>query len=172
MKKIFLFLVLALVSLFTSFSQSQFIMDNVRLGEQLAIHSDTIAGNNGRWQLLYKEAPMMVVTAPDADRMRIIAPITDASTLDEALLLDCMTANFHSALDVKYAISDGVLWSVYIHPLSPLTDEQVASALSQVYSAVVTYGTTFSSTELIFGGNTGTTEEQEEEKPDVKLKKT
>jgi len=172
MKKTVLSLLLVIGSLYTSFSQSQFIMDNIRLGEQLAIHSDTIVGDNGRWQLLFKEVPMMVVTAPDADRMRIIAPITDASTLDEALLLDCMTANFHSALDVKYAISDGVLWSAYIHPLSPLTDEQVASALSQVYSAVVTYGTTFSSTELIFGGNTGTTEEQEEEKPDIKLKKT
>ena len=147
-------------------------MDTTRLEEQLAIHSDTLVGNNGRWQLLYKQVPMMVVTAPDADRMRIIAPITDAAALDESTLQDCMTANFHSALDVKYAISDGVLWSVYIHPLSPLTEEQITSALSQVYSAVVTYGTTYSSTELIFGGGAGTIEDQEEEKPDIKLKKT
>lgn len=172
MKNLFLS-ILFFAGILSTIAQSQFIMDNSRLEEQLAKHADTIVGENGRWQLLYNEVPMMVVTAPQADRMRIIAPITESAKLDEGLLLDCMTANFHSALDVKYAVSDDILWSVYIHPLSPLTDEQVESALSQVYSAVVTFGTSFSSTELIFGGPAEPSEEeQEEESKPVKLKKT
>ena len=150
------------------FSQS---MDNVHLEQQLKKEVDSIVGEPGRWQLLFKEIPMMVLTDEANDRMRIIAPIAEASTLSEDALLDCMTANFHSALDVKYAISNGVLWSAYIHPLSPLTDAQLSSALSQVYSAVVTYGTTFSSTELLFGGASGDNQPPEE-KEDIKLKKT
>lgn len=128
-------------------------MDNQQLEELLTLHADSIQGQSGRWQLLVKEMPMVVLTDETNDRMRIIAPIIESSKLDEGLLLDCLTANFHSALDVKYAISDGLLWSVYVHPLSPLTEMEVESAVNQVYAAAVTFGTTFSSTPLLFGGN-------------------
>ena len=128
-------------------------MNNERLGELLEAQVDSIQGEAGRWQLLLQELPMIVLTDETNDRMRIIAPIIEANRLDEELLLDCLTANFHSALDVKYAISDGVLWSAYIHPLSPLTEMEVESAVKQVHAAAKTFGTTFSSTPLLFGGN-------------------
>ncbi len=168
MKFSFLFLILCGFSL-----SLQAQMNNALLEEQLTQQVDSIAGQNGRWQLLYNEVPMMVLTDATADRMRIIAPIVEASSLSEDILLDCMTANFHSALDVKYSISNDILWSTYIHPLSPLTNEQLTSALSQVYSAVATFGTTYSSTELLFGGSAGQTpNEAEPAKPELKLKKT
>ena len=114
---------------------------------------------------------MIVLTDSVNDRMRIIAPIVEASRLDEDLLLDCLTANFHSALDVKYAISDNILWSVYIHPLSPLSDEQVKSAVEQVFLAAATFGTSFSSTPLLFGG--GNIQENAPAKKDsITFKKT
>ncbi len=128
-------------------------MNNQRLGELLEAQVDSINGGSGRWQLFLQELPMLVLTDETNDRMRIVAPITEAARLDEELLLDCLTANFHSALDVKYAISDGILWSVYIHPLSPLTEMEIESAVKQVHSAAITFGTTFSSTPLLFGGN-------------------
>ena len=141
-----------LVILFSSFFvQAQ--MTNDLLEEILTEEVDSIQGYGGRWQMKLKELPMIVLTDETNDRMRIIAPIIEASRLDEDLLLDCMTANFHSALDVKYAISDGILWSVYIHPLSPLNDEQVRDAVQQVFLAAATFGTSFSSTPLLFGGN-------------------
>ena len=59
-------------------------------------------------------------------------------------------ANFHSALDLKYAISDDVLWSTFIHPLRELTVAQVKDAVSQVYYANRTFGTTYTSTDLVF----------------------
>ena len=141
-----------LVILFSSFFvQAQ--MTNDLLEEILTEEVDSIQGYGGRWQMKLKELPMIVLTDETNDRMRIIAPIIEASRLDEDLLLDCMTANFHSALDVKYAISDGILWSVYIHPLSPLNEAQVRDAVQQVFLAAATFGTSFSSTPLLFGGN-------------------
>ena len=127
-------------------------MNNQILEELLTKKTDSIQGFAGRWQVSVDEMVMVILTDETNDRMRIIAPIIESSKLDEGLLLDCMTANFHSALDVKYAISDGVLWSAYVHPLSPLTEMQLDSALKQVYAAAATFGTTFSSTSLLFGG--------------------
>ncbi|EZH73857.1 hypothetical protein ATO12_13295 [Aquimarina atlantica] len=126
-------------------------MDNDKLELIIKKNADTLDGIPGNWKFIYKEIPMLCVTDETNNRMRIISPITSSDRLDKDLLLDAMTANFHSALDVKYAITNKILWSVYIHPLKELTNEQVNSAISQVYYAAKTFGTTFSSTELIFG---------------------
>lgn len=129
-------------------------MTNQQLHEIIKKNADTLGGNMGNWKFMYKEIPMLCVTDETNNRMRIISPITESSNLDKDLLLDAMTANFHSALDVKYAISNGILWSVYIHPLKELSNKQAEDALSQVYYAARTFGTTFSSTALLFGGGT------------------
>ena len=160
-----------LVVLFSSFfAQAQ--MTNDLLEEILTREVDSIEGYSGRWQMKLKELPMIVLTDETNDRMRIIAPIIEASRLDEDLLLDCMTANFHSALDVKYAISDGILWSVYIHPLSPLNEEQVKSAVEQVFLAAATFGTSFSSTPLLFGGGDQSQQNVPAKKDSLIFKKT
>lgn len=145
-------------------------MNNNRLEQLLTKQVDSISGVDGRWQAMYNEVPLVIITDQNNDRMRIIAPIIETSKLDEELLLDCLTANFHSALDVKYAISDGILWSVYVHPLSPLSDGEVSSAVNQVYAAAVTFGTTFSSTPLLFGG--GQEKPKEIKKDSVIFKRT
>ena len=62
-----------------------------------------------------------------------------------------LEANFHSALDGRYAISNGMVYAAYIHPLSPLRPEEVRSALRQVAELGKTFGTTYSSGELLFG---------------------
>lgn len=144
-------------------------MNNEKLYEILKQQTDTITGISGNWKMLHKELPMICVTDQSNNRMRIIAPIIESHKLDKDLLLDSMTANFHSALDVKYAISNGILWSVFIHPLQELSTEQVESAISQVYYAAKTFGTTFSSTELLFGGSQ--LEEKESEKEQEVLPK-
>jgi hypothetical protein len=82
--------------------------------------------------------------------MRIISPITESSNLSEDEKTLLLLANFHTALDVKYAISDDVLWSVFIHPLNELTYAQVEDAVSQVYYANITFGSSYSSTDLVF----------------------
>ena len=41
--------------------------------------------------------------------MRIISPIAESKSLTEDTIKSALIANFHTALDVKYAVSDGVL---------------------------------------------------------------
>ncbi len=82
--------------------------------------------------------------------MRIISPIIAQDKLAYTELIRVLSANFHTALDVKYALSDEILWSVFIHPLRELSKNQVISAVEQVYAAAATYGSSYSSTNLVF----------------------
>ena len=125
-------------------------MDNATLDEIFTTMSDTIQGESGRWQFNIKDVLFVCITDTNHNRMRIISPITESNNLreDEKTLL--LLANFHTALDVKYAISDDVLWSVFIHPLKELTYAQVEDAVSQVYYAKITFGLSYSSTDLVF----------------------
>ncbi|AXT20168.1 hypothetical protein D7030_03370 [Flavobacteriaceae bacterium AU392] len=150
------------------FSQN---MDNIKLGEIIASVSDSIQGNIGRWQFVIKNTPFICVTDETNNRMRIISPIAESSSLDDEMKTNALVANFHSALDVKYAISDGILWSAYIHPLKELTEMQVKDAISQVFFANRTFGTTYSSTDLIFGGNQNGEAIEEKEKKPIKKEK-
>ena len=143
-------------------------MNNTKLGELLTKHSVTIQGQAGNWRFAINDKLFICLTDSTNNRMRIISPITEVSNVDDKTLRNCLTANFHTALDVKYAISDDVLWSVFIHPLKELSDAQVIDAIAQVYNANYTFGTIYSSTNLSFPGALG----QEKEKPkEEKLKK-
>ena len=93
-----------------------------------------------------------------------MSPIIEQKKLAYQDMLKLMEANFHSALDVRYAISNDVLWSVFIHPLKELNKDEVLSAINQVYAAAVSYGTTYSSTGLTFPN-----ERKEEGKPKRKI---
>lgn len=144
-----LIIFIALFSL-SVFSQD---MTNEKLDELYTSVSDSIQGRHGAWQFYVKEVQMISITDSIHNRMRIISPIADASALSDDLIKAAMIANFHTALDVKYAVTDGVLWSVFIHPLKELSEDQVRDALSQVYNANITFGTTFASTGLTFPVN-------------------
>jgi hypothetical protein len=130
-----------------SFSQK---MDNQKLHKILQTVSDSIDGNDGYWQFKYETTWMLMITDQKNNRMRIILPIVDVKQLNEKYLTNALEANFHSALDVKYAISDGYIWSVFIHPLKELSANQVKDAFKQVYYAAATFGGSYSSTELVF----------------------
>ncbi len=129
------------------------------LGKILKKEAKITEGKDGIWTLEYLEHPVMVVTDEKANRMRIFTPIAASEEVNEKALIKMLEANFHSALDAKYSIWEGVIISVYTHPLKELTEFQVTDAVKQVVRLADTFGTTFSSTEFIFGG------ENEEEKP-------
>ncbi len=94
-----------------------------------------------------------LITDENANRMRIMAGIIETEKLSKEDLDILMEANFDRALDAKYAISDKILWSVFVHPLKELHEKQVTDAIYQVYALVNNYGTTYTSTEMIFGGD-------------------
>lgn len=97
----------------------------------------------------------------NANRMRLVSAVTDIASLDEAELLRLMQANFDSALDARYAIAQGALWSTFIHELSSLTSDEFGSGLGQTVNLVQSYGTSYSSGALVFGG--GDSAEQQRE---------
>ena len=86
-----------------------------------------------------------------ADRMRIISPICQRTECDAGTIDKAMEANFHSALDARYGVSNGVVWSAFIHPMSSLTEELLKSAIQQVAVARATFGDEFTSGLLKFG---------------------
>lgn len=137
--------------------------NNKSIDTYLRAITDAVQGGNGQWAIVMDEVPVMVVTDERADRMRIITPVADATKLKTVDLQKMMAANFHSALDARYAVAQGKVWAAYIHPLSPLTQSQFNSALKQVVALKKTYGTTYSSLGIVFGGGD---EEELPKKPD------
>lgn len=99
----------------------------------------------------YKKTRMALISDTTHDRMRIIAPITSYTEVTEEQKEAIMESNYHKSLDARYAVSNGALYSAYIHPLSPLTQKQVEDALNQVSTLALTFGSTYSSGSLSFG---------------------
>ncbi|MEM7767302.1 MAG: type III secretion system chaperone [Pseudomonadota bacterium] len=98
-----------------------------------------------------EETQLRLVFDLNADRMRIVTPVAPAADLSAEDLERLMQANFDSALDARYAIAQGAVWSVFIHPLSSLTTEDFASGIGQTVNLVRSYGTSFSSGAFVFG---------------------
>ncbi|UII76305.1 hypothetical protein LV716_00485 [Flagellimonas sp. HMM57] len=116
--------------------------------------ADTVKTNGNSYQFSIKKVVLICVFDENANRMRIISPIVKRERIGEEELLNAMVANFHSALDVKYALSDEIIWSVFTHPLKELSEHQVEDAIKQVYAAALTFGGSYSSTDMVFPGNT------------------
>ncbi|WP_299122277.1 hypothetical protein [uncultured Tenacibaculum sp.] len=148
MKLVFFFLV------FFSYTIKAQNMSIEKLDEIITKSSDSLLSKNNTWRFIYKNRILICVADKKANRMRIISPIAKKEQLTEELILNSLVANFHTALDVKYALSDEILWSVFTHPLKELSPQQIEDAISQVYYANITFGTLYSSTSLTFPGNT------------------
>lgn len=127
------------------------VMTEAQLVELLRSVGREVRVQGNGVELTVGDVRMACVWDVTHDRMRILAPVIEDSLLDEGQQRVLLDANFHSALDARYATSGGVLYAVFIHPLSPLRAEEVQSAVRQVASLVKTFGTTYSSGELIFG---------------------
>lgn len=126
---------------------TQGAMENI-----VASRVDVISQKRGYLVFRYKKIRMLLISDVKHDRMRIIAPITEYPALTTKIKDAAMESNFHLALDARYGVSKGVLYSAYIHPMSPLTKQQVVNALDQVSNLARTFGSTYSSGSLTFGG--------------------
>lgn len=117
----------------------------------LVIDPDAELRGNGI-EFTVQDVPVFVVADPAADRMRAMVPIRSAEGIKPEEMLRLMQANFDSALDARYAIAQGRLWGVFIHPLSPLEQEQFLSGIAQTVNVARTYGQTYSGGAQVFGG--------------------
>jgi len=146
-------------------------MDQNRVEQVFSDQVEAITGPTGALQSQIDGISIYCISDPANDRMRIVAPISRLSGLDPRINEILLRANFHSALDARYAISDDVIFAAFLHPISSLTPAQIESAVSQVISLVKTFGTTFSSGELVFPGSRdgGGGAEEESEGPNTPL---
>ena len=102
--------------------------------------------------LTVEDIPVIIVHDADRNRMRAMTAIRSAATLSPEELMRMMQANFDSALDARYAVAQGRLWSVFIHPLAELQKDEFLEGLGQVVNLALTYGSTYTSGALTFGG--------------------
>ncbi|MEL6914036.1 MAG: hypothetical protein AAFP13_06010 [Pseudomonadota bacterium] len=116
-----------------------------------ALDPDVTLRGNGL-ELTIADVPVLIIMDPTADRMRAMVPIRDAAGMSSEELSRVMQANFDTALDARYAIAQGRLWAVFIHPLSPLERDQLISGLGQTVNIALTYGATYSGGAMSFGG--------------------
>jgi hypothetical protein len=135
------------------------------LQDILAVTVQELKEGDGQWRCSYADIEMALLTSVSHDRMRIVAPIGPEAELTDRQRKQMLDANFHSALDARYATSNGLVYAAYIHPLSPLRREQIQSALRQVAELVKTFGTTYSSGELSFGSPSPPLKSDRQEKP-------
>ncbi|MGD1945231.1 MAG: hypothetical protein ACFB0A_02915 [Croceivirga sp.] len=140
-----------------------------RLVEIIGQEADTTLAEGNTARFLINQTPLICIYDENANRMRIISPIVEREKLGEEELLNALVANFHSVLDVKYALSDEVIWSVYAHPLRELNDAQIIDAIQQVYAATITFGGSYSSTDLVFPGNSKKKNKPKTDKPLKKI---
>lgn len=128
-------------------------MNNQRLDSIIREHADTIHdGRPGYWQFDYYGHTLIVLTDENHNRMRIISPAFPVGEMNEELAMVCLSANFDRALDARYAISGDFVWSAFIHPLQQLDVSSFVDAMTQVATLAATFGTSFNSSGLSFGG--------------------
>lgn len=128
------------------------LMTAERMGEIVkSFDEDAQVAANGI-SFTLAERNVVIVHDTNAGRMRIMSPIAPAELLDEELLMRMSQANFDAVLDARYAVADGLLWSTFIHPLGSLQQEDFISAIAQVVTAAETFGTTYTSGAMVFGG--------------------
>ncbi|MDP5087019.1 MAG: hypothetical protein NWQ23_16485 [Yoonia sp.] len=106
--------------------------------------------------LTIDDIPVLIVTDPRANRMRAMVPIRSAETMTPDEMQRVMQANFDSALDARYAVAQGRLWGIFIHPLKELERDQLISGIAQTVNVAKTYGTLYTSGAGQFGaGDSG-----------------
>ena len=111
--------------------------------------------NAGQWQLTLNDQAVIVLADETTNRMRIFTPIMAVTNLSVEQVEAMLVANFHTTLDARYAVTDGTVVAVYVHPLASLQADDLRSALQQVPTLAVNFGTTYSSSELGFGPTSG-----------------
>lgn len=116
-------------------------MSRERMESLIARSTRDYQGQPGAIRFTVGTVSMACVSDVDHDRMRIIAPITSRADLDGRVLDLMLIANYHTSLDARYAVSDGVVYAAFLHPLSTLTEAELASALRQVATLAATFGT-------------------------------
>lgn len=127
-------------------------MNNQRLLSIIERIAPDIEGEPGFWRFSVENFVISIITDETADRMRIMIPVAELESVGAQQIVRLMQANFDTALDARYAIANGIIWSTFIHPLSELSDAQLTDGLAQTVNLAATYGSSYSSGALVYRG--------------------
>lgn len=127
-------------------------MTLTRLDELIRRLDEAAVTNGQSWQFAIEDVTVIMVADPVANRMRLMVAIKPSVDLSQEELLRLSQANFDTALDARYAVGQNILWATFIHPLRELHDSQFIEAVGQTVNAARSYGTTYSSGLLTYGG--------------------
>jgi hypothetical protein len=120
-----------------------------------------VEGQPGFWRGVRDEIQLFVFSDDAHDRMRIMAPIGEVKDMEPELLQVLLQANYDRALDARYAMRGTEVWSVSVHPLATLAPDDFADFLDQVVRLVKNTGSSYASSDLVFGG--GVSEDDDED---------
>jgi hypothetical protein len=126
-------------------------MTTSAIGRLLDSYLTGLEGEDGFWRGMREDVQLFVVSDESHDRMRIMAPVGELKELDPGVLQQLLEANYDRALDAKYALRGKEIWSVSVHPLATLAPDDFASFLDQVVRLVNNTGSTYASSDLVFG---------------------
>jgi hypothetical protein len=104
---------------------------------------DAIVGPPGAIQTRIDGFTLYLLSDEENDRMRLVAQIASAGDYAGHVFGLLIQANFDRTLDARYAISDGVIYAVYQHPISSLTPRLIRSAFSQVLNLAENFDTSY-----------------------------
>ena len=130
-------------------------MTTSAIGKLLDSYLTDLEGEDGFWRGMREDVQLFVVSDEPHDRMRIMAPVGELKDLEAGVLQQLLEANYDRALDAKYAMRGKEIWSVSVHPLATLAPDDFASFLDQVVRLVNNTGSTYSSSDLVFGASGG-----------------
>ncbi len=126
-------------------------MTQARLEAELHSLADASQGGSGVLHFTVGDVALACISDVEHDRMRIVSPVVSVNELHPGQVAAILEANFHTALDARYATSEGVLFAAFIHPLGSLSVEQLHSAVRQVANLNRSFGSSYSSGELVYG---------------------
>ncbi len=132
-------------------TEAEAAMTVERLRTILTALDPDIVTDGSRFQITIQDVPVLVVTDFRADRMRAVVPIRSADGMTPEELMRILQANFDTALDARYAVAQGRLWGVFIHPLSSLDQEGLISGIGQTVNIALTYGSLYSGGAVQYG---------------------
>lgn len=121
--------------------------------------ADVVQGGDGQWEVTLGDRNLLVLANLPSNRMRILTPVAPVTELSVEQVQSILLANFHTTLDARYAVTEGTVVSLYVHPLQSLQANDLRSALRQVASLAETFGSSYSSGELLFDQNAPTPSE-------------
>jgi hypothetical protein len=80
------------------------------------------------WQVETEKFRLLILLSEDQTWLRILIPIAPLQQA-EAILSQLLAANFDITLSTRYAVHQDVIWGVFQHPFSSLTETDFTTAI-------------------------------------------